>query len=87
MPAYESADRELVITRIVDAPRQVVFTAWTDPERLKYWWGPKDFTNPVCELDDRHEGHSRSGAISQRFGAGKGMEQAGTNPWTASPKR
>jgi uncharacterized protein YndB with AHSA1/START domain len=49
----ESAHRELVITRTFDAPRKVVFAAWTDPEQLKRWWGPKDFTHPVCELDVR----------------------------------
>ncbi len=51
--------RELVITRIFDAPRQVVFKAWTDPGRLKHWWGPKGFTNPVCEVDPRPGGAIR----------------------------
>ena len=59
MPASESAHRELVITRIFDAPQKAVFAAWTDPERLKHWWGPKDFTNPVCELDVRPGGAIR----------------------------
>jgi len=45
------AHRELVITRIFDAPRELVFKAWTEPERLQRWWGPKGFTNPVCEVD------------------------------------
>lgn len=47
------AEREVVITRIFDAPRALVFKAWTDPEHLKRWWGPKMFTNPVCEVDAR----------------------------------
>jgi uncharacterized protein YndB with AHSA1/START domain len=55
----ESASRGLVMTRTFNAPRQVVFQAWTDPERLKRWWGPKDFTNPVCELDLRPGGAIR----------------------------
>src|SRR5207245_6025007 len=42
----EPAPQELVVTRILDAPREVVFKTWTDPERLKRWWGPKAFTNP-----------------------------------------
>ncbi|HEY1759569.1 MAG TPA: SRPBCC domain-containing protein [Bryobacteraceae bacterium] len=54
-----SGDKELVITRIFDAPREVVFKAWTDPERLKRWWGPKNFTNPVCEVDVRPGGAMR----------------------------
>ena len=46
-------ERELVITRIFDAPRELVFQAWTDPEHLKKWWGPHGFTNPVCDVDLR----------------------------------
>ena len=49
-------ERELVITRIFDAPREVVFRAWTDVEQLAKWWGPKGFTNPVCKADVRPEG-------------------------------
>lgn len=44
---------ELVIVRTFAAPREAVWQAWTDPERLKLWWGPKDFTTPVCRLDFR----------------------------------
>ena len=47
------AEREVVITRIFDALRALVFQAWTDPKHLKRWWGPKMFTNPVCEVDAR----------------------------------
>lgn len=35
---------DLVITRVLDAPRDRVFRAWTDPEQLLHWWGPKGFT-------------------------------------------
>jgi uncharacterized protein YndB with AHSA1/START domain len=45
--------REVVITRVFDAPRGLVFKAWTDPEHMARWWGPKGFTNPICELDAR----------------------------------
>ena len=58
-PARESAERELKITRVFDAPREVVFKAWTDPKLLAQWWGPKGFTNPVCELDARPGGAIR----------------------------
>jgi uncharacterized protein YndB with AHSA1/START domain len=51
--------QELLTTRLFDAPREVVFRAWTDPERLKRWWGPKGFTNPVCEVDVRPGGAIR----------------------------
>jgi len=55
----QTADRELVVTRIFDAPRELVFKAWTEPERLKRWWGPKGFTNPICEVDLRPGGALR----------------------------
>jgi uncharacterized protein YndB with AHSA1/START domain len=45
--------REITITRIFDAPPAMVFKAWTDPKQLARWWGPKGFTNPVCEADAR----------------------------------
>jgi uncharacterized protein YndB with AHSA1/START domain len=47
------AERELTITRVFDAPRELVFKAWTDAKHLAQWWGPKGFTNPVCEMDAR----------------------------------
>jgi len=47
------AEREITLTRVFDAPRALVFNAWTDPALLKAWWGPKHFTNPVCEVDAR----------------------------------
>jgi len=47
------AEKEVVITRVFDAPRELVFRAWTDPKLMAQWWGPKGFTNPVCELDAR----------------------------------
>lgn len=46
-------EREITITRVFDAPRELVFKAWTDPKHLARWWGPKGFTNPVCEADAR----------------------------------
>jgi uncharacterized protein YndB with AHSA1/START domain len=48
--------REFVITRVFDAPRELVFQAWTDPKHLAQWWGPKGFTNPICEWDVRPGG-------------------------------
>jgi uncharacterized protein YndB with AHSA1/START domain len=46
-------ESEVTITRMFDAPRELVFEAWTQPAHLKRWWGPHDFTNPVCEVDLR----------------------------------
>jgi len=53
------AEREITITRVFDAPRALVFKAWTDAEMLAQWWGPKGFTNPLCELDARVGGAIR----------------------------
>lgn len=47
------ATRELVITRVFDAPRELVWKAWTDPEHVVRWWGPKNYTSPVCKIDFR----------------------------------
>ncbi len=56
MTPEPAAAREHVFTRTLDAPRALVFTAWTDPKHLAQWWGPHHFTNPVCEADPRPGG-------------------------------
>ncbi|MGH2403541.1 MAG: SRPBCC domain-containing protein [bacterium] len=43
----------LVITRVFGAPRELVWKAWTEPERIARWWGPKDFTAPAIKTDFR----------------------------------
>lgn len=48
--------QELVLTRVFDAPRELVFKVWTDPKHVARWWGPHRFTNPLCELDLRPGG-------------------------------
>lgn len=52
----KAAEQELVIERIFDAPRGLVWKAWTDPDHFKRWWGPKDFTSPSCKIDLRVNG-------------------------------
>ena len=49
-------DREIVMTRIFNAPRELVFEAWTDPEHIGEWWGPNGFTTTVYEMDVRPAG-------------------------------
>ena len=51
-----AAECELVITRVVDAPRSLVFKAWTEPEHFVRWWGPNGFTTPFCKMDVRPGG-------------------------------
>lgn len=53
------AEGELTITRIFDAPRALVFAAWTDAKHLAQWWGPHGFTNPVCTIEARVGGALR----------------------------
>jgi uncharacterized protein YndB with AHSA1/START domain len=43
----------MVITRVFDAPRALVWEAWTNPKYVMQWWGPKGFTAPVCKIDFR----------------------------------
>jgi NADPH2:quinone reductase len=52
----QAADQVLMITRVLDAPRNLVFKTWTEPERIKRWWSPKDFTCTVSEVDLRPGG-------------------------------
>jgi uncharacterized protein YndB with AHSA1/START domain len=52
------AERELVISRIIAAPPERVFRAWT--QRLTEWWGPHGMTTPVCEMDLRPGGRFRT---------------------------
>jgi len=54
--AAPTSDRERVLTRIINAPREKVFRAWTDPQLLKQWFAPAPWTTPVAELDVRPGG-------------------------------
>ena len=52
------SDRELVLSRLIDAPREKLFRAWTEPALLKQWFAPLPYTTPVVELDLRPGGAS-----------------------------
>jgi len=54
-----SETEQMVITRIFDAPRELVWKAWTDPHYVMQWWGPKGFTAPFCQMDFRVGGKFR----------------------------
>lgn len=60
---------ELLITRVFDAPRTLVFQAWTEPRHLVNWWGPRGFSTPSCEMN-AHAG----GAYHFRMRASDGRE-------------
>lgn len=51
-----SAAKELEVTRVFNAPRELVFDAWTDCKQLSKWWGPSAFTTPFCKIDARPGG-------------------------------
>ena len=51
-----ASDREIVSTRVFDAPRELVFRMWTDPEHIGEWWGPRGFTNTISKMDVRPGG-------------------------------
>jgi uncharacterized protein YndB with AHSA1/START domain len=49
-------DNDLVLTRLIDAPREKLYRAWTEPELLKQWFAPAPYTTPMAELDVRPGG-------------------------------
>jgi len=48
--AEDPADREIIITRVVDAPRELVWEVWTDPRHVARWWGPNGFTTTIEKM-------------------------------------
>jgi uncharacterized protein YndB with AHSA1/START domain len=82
--ATESAGRELVITRIFDAPRSLVFKAWTQPEHLMRWWGPHGYTTTSCEMNLRPGGAWR---LSMRSPQGHEDRQRGIFREIVPPER
>jgi uncharacterized protein YndB with AHSA1/START domain len=78
-------DREAVITRVFDAPRQLVWDAWTSPEHLPHWMlGPEGWTMPVCEIDLRPGG---SWHFAWHHVAGHEMEMRGVYREVIPPER
>src|SRR6476620_10309240 len=59
MPA--DSDRILITTVLLNAPVQAVYAAWTQPEHMRHWFGPKGFTVFACEMDARQGGSWRVG--------------------------
>jgi len=84
--AERESERELVVTRIFDAPPRIVFEAWTKPELLQRWWTPKSFGIVFlsCELDVRTGGGYR---FVFRHGDSKPMEFFGRYLEVTPPSR
>ncbi|MDE1866028.1 MAG: SRPBCC domain-containing protein [Candidatus Micrarchaeota archaeon] len=68
--------KELTITRVFDAPRDLVWKAWTDQRLVKKWWGPSGVTNPTCEWNPKP-----GGEIYIVMLAGKELGQAAGMKW------
>jgi uncharacterized protein YndB with AHSA1/START domain len=68
----------LVITREFDAPRELVWKAWSDPQMLQKWWGPKDFTAPSVQIDFRVGGKWLASMSSPNFMDGRELWSTGT---------
>ncbi|MGH2586536.1 MAG: SRPBCC family protein [Dehalococcoidia bacterium] len=69
---------EVVVSRVFDAPVELVWRAWVEPERVKQWWGPQGFTAPVAEMDFREGGTS---LVCMRAPAEYGGQEI-YNTWT-----
>lgn len=78
------SEQQLVITRVFDAPRTLVWQAWTEATHLAQWWGPRGFTNPVCEVDLRPAGAIR---IDMRWPQGDIISMGGTFHEIIAPER
>jgi uncharacterized protein YndB with AHSA1/START domain len=82
--APDVAERTLVVTRILDAPRKLVFKAWTDADRAARWWGPQGFTTLSCKMDVRPGGAFR---VSMRAPEGTVHTKRGTYREVVEPER
>jgi uncharacterized protein YndB with AHSA1/START domain len=82
--AAAAAERELVITRLVDAPRDMVFGAWTDPKQAMQWWGPEGFAVVALEMDVRPGGRWRK---CMRAPDGKDYWRKGVYREVVAPER
>ncbi len=56
MNKTEMKDREILATRVLDAPRELVWKAWTDPKQIGEWWGPQGFTTTIRQMDLKPNG-------------------------------
>ncbi len=82
--AQSSALPVLELQRVFQAPRTLVWQAWTEAAHLAHWWGPQGFTNPVCEIDLRPGGAIR---IDMRWPQGEIIQMGGTVHEIDPPRR
>jgi uncharacterized protein YndB with AHSA1/START domain len=75
--AKTAEEQALVIERVFDAPRELVWKAWTEPELVMRWWGPKGFTAPAAEIDFRVGGKILFAMQSPDFNEGRPIWSTG----------
>jgi uncharacterized protein YndB with AHSA1/START domain len=80
----DTPERGLLLTRVFDAPRPLVFAAWTDAAHAAQWWGPKGFVSVSCEMDARPGGRWRR---AMRSPAGSLHVASGVYQEIAAPER
>jgi uncharacterized protein YndB with AHSA1/START domain len=83
-PAEFDPGREVVIRRVLNAPRELVFAVWTDASHVSRWWGPNGFTTPLCEIDARVGGAIR---IDMRASDGTVYPMTGVFQEVVPPER
>ena len=84
MTTADNMTRDVTLTRTLDAPRALVWAAWTDPKQMAQWWGPHHFTNPLCELDVRAGGKM---LVHMKAPDGTVYPMSGTFSEVAKPER
>ena len=82
--AADQAERELVMTRLFDAPREMVYGAWTDPKQAMQWWAPEGLTVVALEMDVRLGGQWRK---CMRAPDGKDYWRKGVYREVVAPER
>lgn len=82
--AVDTAPLELVVTRLIDAPRTLVFRAWTQQEHAARWWGPLGFTIEACMLDATEGGSYR---VAMRAPDGAARTKRGVYSEVVAPER
>jgi uncharacterized protein YndB with AHSA1/START domain len=80
----QGAEAKVTLTRILDAPRALVFSLWSDPAHFGKWYGPNGFTVPVCEIDLRPGGRLR---LEMRAPNGATYPMEGTFTEVVAPER
>ena len=79
----EDTKKELTIERTFDAPRELVWKAWTDAKLVQEWWGPRGVTNPTCEVDAKVGGKIHIVMLAgEELGSMKGQEWPMTGEFT-----